>query len=140
AFDLTLRHDAIVTCERDLLTVTGEPDLDRATAALQEGIRSANLRTAVVTRGGAGCLLVDAEGVEAFPAIPVTPLDPTGAGDAFAAGLAYGMALRWPWSRAARFANVVGGLATRALGAQTSLPSLAEAERVLAAEMERDSS
>jgi ribokinase len=140
AFDLTLRHDAIVACERDLLAVTTEPDVDRAIAALQRAIRIANLRTAVVTRGGSGCLLVDAERVEAFPAIPVTPVDPTGAGDAFAAGLAYGMALRWPWPRAVRFANVVGGLATRALGAQTSLPSLAEAERVLAAETAPDSS
>ncbi|HEX5498550.1 MAG TPA: carbohydrate kinase family protein [Thermomicrobiales bacterium] len=133
AFELALRHDAIVGCERDLLVVAGAPDLAAAVAAVQRGIRFSNLRTAVITRGAAGCLLIEADRVEAFPAIAVTPVDPTGAGDAFAAGLAYGMALRWPWPRAARFANVVGGLAVRALGAQTSLPSLAEAEGVLAA-------
>jgi ribokinase len=132
AFDLMLRHDAIVGCERDLLVVTGEPDLDRATAALRRGIRVSNLRTAVITRGAAGCVLIEAENAAAFPALPVTPVDPTGAGDAFAAGLAFGMALRWPWPRSARFANVVGGLAVRALGAQSSLPTLAEAERWLA--------
>ncbi|HEU5431119.1 MAG TPA: carbohydrate kinase family protein, partial [Thermomicrobiales bacterium] len=132
AFALALRHDAIVGCERDLLVIAGERDLDAAVAALQRGIRISNLRTAVITRGGAGCLLVEAERTDLFSAIAVTPVDPTGAGDAFAAGLAYGMALRWPWPRAVRFANVVGGLAVRALGAQTSLPSLAEAERWLA--------
>ncbi|HEU0116083.1 MAG TPA: carbohydrate kinase family protein [Thermomicrobiales bacterium] len=138
AFALALRHDAIVGCERDLLVVAGERDLDGAIAALQRGIRVSNLRTAVITRGAAGTLLVEAGSVEALPAIAVIPVDPTGAGDAFAAGLAYGMALRWPWPRAVRFANVVGGLAVRTLGAQSSLPSLAEAERWMTAPAESD--
>jgi sugar/nucleoside kinase (ribokinase family) len=67
-----------------------------------------------------------------IPAFAVDVVDPTGAGDAFAAGVAWGMAQRWPWVEVGRFANAVGPLACRALGAQASLPSLADVEALLA--------
>jgi sugar/nucleoside kinase (ribokinase family) len=41
------------------------------------------------------------------------------------------MALRWDWPRAGRFANAMGALAIRALGAQSSLPTLPEVEALL---------
>jgi ribokinase len=61
-------------------------------------------------------------------------IDTTGAGDAFAAGLAYALARRWDPPRAGRFANAVGALSTRALGAQAALPTLAEVAAVLGAD------
>lgn len=132
--ELALRCDAVVGCHRDLVTLTetSGDDLDTAVARLQAGMRTANLRAAVITRGAAGCLLVDAESVSAHPAYPVEAVDPTGAGDAFAAGIAYGMACRWPWPRTVRLANAVGAISVGALGAQTALPSLAAAEAFLA--------
>ena len=57
---------------------------------------------------------------------------PPGAGDAFVAGVAWGMAQRWSWPEVGRFANAVGALACCSLGAQASLPSLEEVETLLA--------
>jgi ribokinase len=96
-------------------------------------MRGANLRGCIVTRGAAGCRIVAPEGSWQIPAFPVDAVDPTGAGDAFAAGVAYGLARHWDWPSIGRFANAVGGLATRSLGAQSSLPTLTEVESLLAA-------
>ena len=132
AFELALRHDAIVSNEPDMLDVTGTWTLSDATAALQHRMRGATLRAALVTRGARGCLVVTETQRVNVPAFALDVVDPTGAGDAFAAGVAWGMAQRWDWPRVGRFANAVGGLACCALGAQASLPSLADVEKLLA--------
>jgi ribokinase len=131
AFDLALRHDVVVGNERDLLTVTGTWSIADASAALQSRMAGANLRAAVATRGAAGCRIVTRDEAWQVPAFAVEVVDPTGAGDAFTAGVAYGLARRWDWPRIGRFANALGALAIRALGAQSSLPTLTEIEALL---------
>lgn len=133
ALEMALRHDAIVSNESDVLEVTGTWTLSDATAALQHRMRGATLRAALVTRGARGCLVVTETERVNIPAFDIDVVDPTGAGDAFAAGVAWGIAQRWDWPTVGRFANAVGGLACCALGAQASLPSLAEVEKLLAA-------
>jgi sugar/nucleoside kinase (ribokinase family) len=95
-------------------------------------MRGHNLRAAIITSGPAGCRVITEDERIRLPAYAVPVVDPTGAGDAFVAGVAYGMALRWDWERVGRFANAAGGLAIRALGAQTGLPTRAEVERLMA--------
>ena len=75
-----------------------------------------------------GCRVVTETKSLNVPAFSVEVVDPTGAGDAFVAGVAWGMAQRWPWPEVGRFANAVGALACCSLGAQASLPSLEEVE------------
>lgn len=133
AFELALRHDAIVTNERDLLDVTGTWLLSDAVTALQHRMRGQNLRAALITRGSEGCDVVTEDQRSRIPAFGVDVIDPTGAGDAFVAGVAWGMAQRWPWPEIGRFANAVGAIACRSLGAQTSLPTLDEVEALLVA-------
>jgi sugar/nucleoside kinase (ribokinase family) len=53
--------------------------------------------------------------------------DETGAGDAFAAGLVYGLLEEWPLVEAVRLGNAVGALSTTGIGASTALPTLEEA-------------
>ncbi|HEX5992856.1 MAG TPA: carbohydrate kinase family protein, partial [Thermomicrobiales bacterium] len=122
----------IVSNEHDLLDVTGTWTLSDATAAVQHRMRGENLRAAFITRGGEGCRVVTETKSLNIPAFSVEVVDPTGAGDAFAAGVAWGMAQRWPWPEVGRFANAVGALACCSLGAQASLPSLQEVETLLA--------
>ncbi len=131
AFDLVLRHDVVVGNEKDVLAVTGTWTLSDAEKAIQSRMRGENLRVAIITSGAAGCRVITEDQRIRLPAFSVPVVDPTGAGDAFVAGVAYGMALRWDWERVGRFANAAGGLAIRALGAQTGLPTLAEVERLL---------
>ena len=136
AFDLALRHDVIVGSERDLLAVTGTWTLSDAAAAVRYRMRGENLRAAVVTRGAEGCRIVTEDDLWQIPALSVAAVDPTGAGDAFVAGVAYGLGQRWDltdWPRIGRFANAVGALAIRALGAQEALPTLGEVVALLEA-------
>jgi sugar/nucleoside kinase (ribokinase family) len=133
AFELALRHDAIVSNERDFLDVTGTWTIADAVTALQHRMRGQNLRAALVTRGEEGCLVVTETERERIPSFAAEVVDPTGAGDAFVAGVAWGMAQRWTWPEVGRFANAMGALACCALGAQAALPSLAEVESFLAA-------
>jgi sugar/nucleoside kinase (ribokinase family) len=136
AFDLALRHDVIVTNERDLLDVTGTWTVSDAVTALQHRMRGQTLRAALITRGEEGCQVVTETERVRVPAFGVDVVDPTGAGDAFVAGVAWGMARRMSWPEVGRFANAVGAIACCAMGAQASLPSIAEVEALLGANPE----
>jgi ribokinase len=129
--ELALRHDCVVGSAHDLLLVTGQDDAEAALSLLQRAMVGANLRAAAVTFGAAGSTIVTADERWSIPTFPVAAVDPTGAGDAYLAGIAWGMALRWEWSRAGRLASALGALATRALGAQTACASLDEAAALL---------
>ncbi|WP_347040969.1 PfkB family carbohydrate kinase [Brachybacterium nesterenkovii] len=69
----------------------------------------------VVTLGGQGSVVLDADGSEAVPAIPTDVVDTTGAGDAFvgaaAAALAAGASLRDAARAGTRLAHEVCGVA-----------------------------
>ena len=132
ALDLALRHDVMVGNEREWRHLTGTADLDAATQAIRTRMPGSTLRAAVATRGAAGCRVWTRGETWDLPAFPVAAVDTTGAGDAFTAGIAYGVALRWPWPAAARFANAVGALSTRALGGQAALPSPREMIHLMA--------
>ena len=133
AFDLALRHDTIVGSERELLQVTGTWSPGDAVTALQYRMRGENLRAALITRGAEGCRVITESERWNVPPFPVDAVDPTGAGDAFVAGVAWGMAQRWSWREVGRFANAMGALTCCSLGAQASLPTLLAVEALLAA-------
>ncbi|POM25136.1 2-dehydro-3-deoxygluconokinase [Actinomadura rubteroloni] len=69
----------------------------------------------VVKLGERGAVAVDRTTGEraAAPALPVRALDPTGAGDVFAAGFVYGTLAGFPLERRLRFANLCAGLSVR---------------------------
>ena len=73
----------------------------------------------VVTHGGEGSH-IHAEGrVFRIPAVkPVALVDPTGCGDAYRAGLLYGIASGWDWERTGRLASLLGSLKIAARGGQ----------------------
>jgi len=64
----------------------------------------------IITRGGQGMDVCEADGVQHVPARSVEVYDVTGAGDTTAATLALGMALQWPLVDAARLANVAASI------------------------------
>jgi ribokinase len=96
-----------------------------------QGLRQAPGLVAL-TLGARGAVLLraGAQVAEATPP-PITPIDTTGAGDAFVAALVVALAESQPQSRALAFACAAGALAATRPGAQTSLPSRAEMEAVL---------
>ncbi len=74
-------------------------------------------------RGAAGCTVVTAEEAVDVPAYPVDVVDPTGAGDTFAAAFTVASLAGQPPVEAARFASVAAALSTLALGPMEALPS-----------------
>ncbi|HYG86697.1 MAG TPA: ribokinase [Azospirillum sp.] len=77
----------------------------------------------VVTRGAAGAMAAEPSGaLTQAPALPVEPVDTTGAGDAFVGVLAASLTEGQPLPAAMRRACVGASLACRALGAQAALP------------------
>lgn len=62
----------------------------------------------IVTRGAQGCNIYSGGNSIAIPAAPVSAMiDPTGCGDAFRAGLLYGLTHDMDWTTTARLASVV---------------------------------
>lgn len=80
----------------------------------------------VVTRGAAGAraFLADGSYID-VPALPIEPVDTTGAGDAFIGVLAAGLDEGRPLSEALRRASAAAALACLARGAQNALPDAA---------------
>jgi ribokinase len=80
----------------------------------------------VVTLGDRGAVLLDGDGATHIPAVPVAAVDPTGAGDAFTAGLAVFWAEGQPLREAVPRANRVAGLTVTRPGTQEAFPLRAE--------------
>lgn len=85
-------------------------------------LRRRGVKVPVVKLGGAGCVVMDDQGPRLVEGYPVEVVDTTGAGDAFAAGLAVRSAEGAPINCALAFANACGALACTVVGAQPSLP------------------
>jgi sugar/nucleoside kinase (ribokinase family) len=79
---------------------------------------------AVVTNGAEGALAIDAStGEEArVPALRVSALDPTGAGDVFGAGLVVGTLAGWPLDNRLAFATLCAALAVQQFGGSLAAP------------------
>ena len=88
---------------------------------------------AVVKLGPRGSAVLDDGGYLEVPAIAVDPVDTTGAGDCFNAGFLYGLLNGLPRAEVLRWANVCGGLSTRAAGGLAGFPVLEEARSAAAA-------
>jgi sugar/nucleoside kinase (ribokinase family) len=70
----------------------------------------------IVTRERRGCSIFYKDAQVDVPGYPVDAVDPTGAGDSFFAGFAFGVSKGWPIERALRLANLCGSAAVRAPG------------------------
>lgn len=119
--------------EEELEFLVGSADLETARQQLWHPA----MKVLVVTRGAKGCTVVTERGQMEIGSIAVTPVDTTGAGDGFVAGLLQGIVADRSCldddaalSALCRFANAVGALTTIERGA---IPALPRREAVLAA-------
>lgn len=90
--------------------------------------RLAGPAAVVVTLGTDGALIVAGSRRVHVPAVPVEAVDPTGAGDAFCAGVADALVRGADYVEAVRWAVRCGAWATTRWGAQASLPTRADVE------------
>jgi len=103
--------------EAQAYTRTATPEA--ALAALAELVP-----IAVVTRGSSGALAIDSETGERVevPCLPVTAIDPTGAGDVFGASLVVGTLAGWPLEHRLRFSALCASLAVQQFGGALAAP------------------
>jgi ribokinase len=127
-----LRDVAVLTPNEheaaNLLGLASPAGLDMAEAAVR--LRTLGPEIVIVTLGGEGCLIASPDGVERLPAIRVTPVDTTAAGDCFTGALAVALGEGRSVAEAARFAIKAASLSVTRMGAQPSLPSRAEVDAI----------
>lgn len=85
----------------------------------------------ITTMGSDGVEVVTPDSRTVLPAFPVTPVDTTGAGDAFCGALAAALASGTAPGDAVRLASAAGSLATTTPGAVPSLPTRTAIDELL---------
>jgi ribokinase len=130
--DILQLVDVIRPNSSEAEAITGVPVRDRTSAARAARVLLGHgVGAAVLQAGEAGDLLVTANEEHFLPRIPVESVDATGAGDAFAAALAVGLAEERPLIEAASMGSAAAALATTKLGAQAGLPRREEVLRLV---------
>lgn len=126
------RADIVKLSDDELEFMTGS----REPQAFRDQLWQDNIKLAIISLGRDGSIIFTPNGRIEVPSVPVKPVDTTGAGDAFVAGLLASV-LEKPdlfgddqaIYQAARFANAAGAMTTTGRGAIPALPSR---EQVLA--------
>lgn len=111
--------DVVKLSVDELAFLTGDADVQDGLNALMQRCPA---RLVLVTQGKEGVIAWHQGAVKHYPATPVQCVDTTGAGDAFVAGLLYGLAAGQGLVPAIALAQRCGALATTAKGAMTALP------------------
>ncbi len=106
-------------------------DAERAAAALQER----GPHVVVVKMGDRGAFCLGPGGRCHVPAVPVTAVDTTAAGDAFVAALGVGLGEGRPAAGAVAFATRAAALKVTRMGAQVGMPTRAEVEEATRASL-----
>ncbi|HET7376436.1 MAG TPA: ribokinase [Anaerolineae bacterium] len=113
--------------ETELLTGLSVQSLSDAENAARK-LLSRGVHTVILTLGERGALVIERNKVEQLAPVKVSPVDPTGAGDAFIGCLAVflgeGLALR----DAVRRANAIAALSVTKIGTQISFPDRVTAD------------
>lgn len=127
--------DIVTPNETEATLITGIPVVDResATAAARWFIERGT-KAALITLASAGAILVtaDSAAVTSFEAFPVTAIDTTAAGDAFAGYLGAALAAGLELPAAIERAMAAGAIAVTVRGASPSLPTAEAVDRLLA--------
>ena len=107
-----------------------EIEAEQLQDALQQSLFSLDVPHIVVTLGGDGARWIDTTNHDSFdiPAIKVTPIDTTGAGDTFAGYLAAALSKGVVPRDAMRLANKAAALKVTRKGTADAIPSLSEVE------------
>lgn len=121
--------DVLLPSGGEAMMLTGDTDEEKACRHLVER----GIPIVVLKRGARGCVVFTDHEQMAIPAFPVTEVDPTGAGDAFAGGFVVAMLRGMSVTEAARFASAIGALSVTRQGPMEGLPTLAEVEAFLSA-------
>lgn len=105
--------------------ITGQPTPEKALETL-----APYLRAPLVKVGDRGCLVMEEGQITQVPTLPLEGpvVDTTGAGDAFIAGLMYGLYHDAPLTRCVALGNIMGGVCVQHVGCLTGRITAGELE------------
>ncbi|MAS00093.1 MAG: carbohydrate kinase family protein [Nitrosomonadales bacterium] len=90
----------------------------------------------IVTKGSKGSVIYSKKDKINIEAIPVeTPVDPTGCGDAFRAGLIYGIVNNLDWEKSGKLASVMGAIKIKYQGGQNHSAKISEIEKLFGSQL-----
>jgi ribokinase len=127
---------AVVTPnETEAEVLTGHP-VDGAEALERAGrwFLGLGVRTVIITLAERGVFVMDGDGSHQLPAFPITPVDTTAAGDAFAGMLGASLARGLTLDQAVHRGLAAGALAATVRGASPSLPTADAVDEFLTAQ------
>jgi ribokinase len=119
--------DLLVPNEHESSLLTGESDPRKAA----EVLLSQGVGAVAVTLGRRGCLYADSSQVLQVPAIELTAVDTTAAGDTFVAALTVALAEGGTVRRSLQWATAAAALCVQRLGASTSMPHRREIDALV---------
>lgn len=105
----------------EALRVANVHSLEEAVTVLRPHVRGL-----LIKDGGNGAHVWHGESAHHAPALPLTPIDTTGAGDVFNAGFIKAWRDGLPLPACLRYGNVCGGLSTQGYGGAVNAPTLAQ--------------
>jgi len=120
--------DILKTSSDDAAELTGETDPNK----IADFYLGLGPKIVIVTMGAEGALVATPEKRMVIPAIPVKPVDATGAGDTFDGSFLTEYLRSGDVFAAARYANAAAGLATEGYGAVAPMPTRSAVEAALA--------
>jgi ribokinase len=112
------------------ILVMNAVEAQQLTDALGMTLAALPVRDVIVTLGGEGCRWIntDAGTDQMFPAIPVTPVDTTGAGDTFTGFLVAGLDRGLPMEQAISLGQQAGAIMVTRHGTADLIPDLKDIE------------
>jgi ribokinase len=124
--------DFIIPNETELSLLTGvKVDDLRSAEQAAKRLLERGAQNVIVTLGANGALIVNNEIIKHIPSFKVDVVDTTAAGDAFIGGFASALLQDKSLEMAVRYGCACGALAATKFGAQPSLPTKEEVERLI---------
>lgn len=123
--------DVLTPNETEAKVLSGRaPDAKVDPKEVARNLIHSGVKQVVMTLGENGALIVTAASSKHIPAVKMSAVDTTGAGDAFNAGLATALAAGESLEDAVAFATVIGGIAVTKEGVIPSLPTQEQVARL----------
>ena len=119
--------------ETELASFSGMPVVDKESAAAAARVLfDKGVGNMIVTMGSKGSLILDGGDPQFVQARKVKAVDTTGAGDTYCGSICVALSEGKSLKEAAEFASAVSALSVTKMGAQTAIPTRAEAEAFIA--------
>lgn len=118
--------DIFAPNQSEACQITGAPDPETAA-----GILARHCPLVLVKCGAQGAIARAGSQVWHAPAMPVTPVDTTGAGDCFNAGFLSAYLRGEPMETCLRYGNICGGLSVTQRGGTSAAPTLEQLKKYL---------